>query len=158
MNVKNYKTVICTAAAVAFLGAAFFCGFKIYSHYQQIDEQTEAFVEIAEVVENVEPEEEPPRDKDIPVSEGEDILAKYKELYLQNEDMVGWIAIDGTSINYPVMQSRNSPNFYLKHSFEKEYPRGLRHPHKRQSGYLRTPHQRRQDVRGIGRLQIQELL
>jgi sortase B len=57
----------------------------------------------------------------MPVSEGEDILAKYKELYLQNEDMVGWIAIDGISINYPVMQSRNSPNFYLKHNFEKQY-------------------------------------
>ena len=61
MNVKNYKTIICIAAAVAFLGAAVFCGFKIYSHYQQIDEQTEAFAEIAEVVENAEPEEEPPR-------------------------------------------------------------------------------------------------
>ena len=121
MNLKKYKSIICIAAAVTFLGAAVFCGFKIYSHYQQIDEQTEAFAEIAEVVENVEPEEEPPRDKDTPVSEGEDILAKYKELYLQNEDMVGWIAIDGTSINYPVMQSRNSPNFYLKHNFEKEY-------------------------------------
>ena len=42
MNLKNYKTIICTAAAVAFLGAAVFCGFQIYSHYQQIDEQTEA--------------------------------------------------------------------------------------------------------------------
>ena len=72
-------------------------------------------------MENAEPEEEPPRDKDAPVSEGEDILAKYKKLYLQNEDMVGWIAIDGTGINYPVMQSKNNPNFYLKHSFEKEY-------------------------------------
>ena len=58
---------------------------------------------------------------DTPVSEGEDILAKYKELYLQNENMVGWVSINGTTINYPVMQSRNSPNFYLKHSFEKEY-------------------------------------
>ena len=54
MNLKNYKTIICTAAAVAFLGAAVFCGFQIYSHYQQIDEQTEAFAEIAEVVENAE--------------------------------------------------------------------------------------------------------
>ena len=121
MNLKNYKTIICTAAAVAFLGAAVFCGFQIYSHYQQIDEQTEAFAEIAEVVENAEPEKEPTRDKDVPVSEGEDILAKYKELYLQNEDMVGWISIDGTTVNYPVMQSRNSPNFYLKHNFEKQY-------------------------------------
>ena len=94
MNLKNYKTIICTAAAVALLGAAVFCGFQIYSHYQQIDVQTEAFAEIAEVVENAEPEEEPTRDKDVPVSEGEDILAKYKELYLQNEDMVGWVAID----------------------------------------------------------------
>ena len=78
---------------------------------EQLDNDTEA----------AEPEKEPPRDKDTPVSEGEDILAKYKELYLQNEDMVGWIAIDGTGINYPVMQSKNNPNFYLKHSFEKEY-------------------------------------
>ena len=121
MNVKNYKTIFCIAAAVAFLGAAFFCGYKIYSHYQQIDEQTEAFAEIAEVVENAKPEEEPPKDKDTPVSEGEDILAKYKELYLQNEDMAGWISIGGTTINYPVMQSRNYPNFYLKYNFEKEY-------------------------------------
>ena len=58
---------------------------------------------------------------DIPISEGEDVLAKYQELYLQNEDMVGWISIAGTTINYPVMQSRNNPNFYLKHNFEKEY-------------------------------------
>ena len=49
------------------------------------------------------------------------MLAKYQKLYLQNEDMVGWISIAGTTINYPVMQSRNNPNFYLKHNFEKEY-------------------------------------
>ena len=35
--------------------------------------------------------------------------------------MVGWLSIAGTIINYPVMQSRNNPNFYLKHNFEKEY-------------------------------------
>ena len=42
-------------------------------------------------------------------------------MYLQNEDMVGWIFIAGTTINYPVMQSGNNLNFYLKHNFEKEY-------------------------------------
>ena len=51
----------------------------------------------------------------------EDVLAKYKELYLQNEDMVGWISIAGTTVNYPVMQTPNDPNFYLKHNFEKAY-------------------------------------
>ena len=35
MNLKNYKCILCTAAAVALLGAAVFCGFKIYSHYKR---------------------------------------------------------------------------------------------------------------------------
>lgn len=116
---KKYQSVICIVAAVALLGAAAFCGWHIYHHYAQVDEQTEAFAEIAEVVENAPAEEETP--EDTPVSEGEDILTKYKELYLQNEDMAGWISIDGTTINYPVMQTKNNPNFYLKHNFEKEY-------------------------------------
>jgi sortase B len=119
MSMKKYKSIICMITAVCLLGAAVFCGFHIYYHYTQIDEQTEAFAKIAEVVANV-PDEEPlPEDK--PVREGEDILAKYKELYLKNEDMVGWISIADTTINYPVMQSKNKPNFYLKHNFEKSY-------------------------------------
>ena len=74
-----------------------YCGFHIYHHYAQVEEQTEAFEQIAEVVEEA-PESEP-ASGDTPVSEGEDVLAKYRELYLQNEDMVGWIAIDGTKLN-----------------------------------------------------------
>ena len=35
--------------------------------------------------------------------------------------MVGWISIDGTTINYPVMQTKDNPNYYLKRNFEKEY-------------------------------------
>ena len=116
---KNYKSIICVVAAVCLLGTAAFCGFRIYHHYAQVDEQTEAFEEIAEMVEQAPTEKTVP--DDTPVSEGEDVLAKYQELYLQNEDMVGWISIAGTTINYPVMQRRNNPNFYLKHNFEKEY-------------------------------------
>ena len=116
---KNYKSIICVVAAVCLLGTAAFCGFSIYHYYAEVDEQTETFEEIAEMVEQAPTDETVP--DDAPVSEGEDVLAKYQELYLQNEDMVGWISIAGTTINYPVMQSRNNPNFYLKHNFEKEY-------------------------------------
>ena len=116
---KNYKSIICVVAAVCLLGTAAFCGFRIYHHYAQVDEQTEAFEEIAEMVEQAPTEKTVP--DDTPVSEGEDVLAKYQKLYLQNEDMVGWISIDGTTINYPVMQSKDNPNFYLKHGFDKAY-------------------------------------
>lgn len=49
------------------------------------------------------------------------MLAEYGELYLQNTDMVGWLSIVGTNINYSVMQTPNNPNYYLKYNFEKDF-------------------------------------
>ena len=46
---------------------------------------------------------------------------KYGALFEQNQDFIGWISIDGTNINYPVMQTPDNPDYYLKHSFEKTY-------------------------------------
>lgn len=46
---------------------------------------------------------------------------KYKALYEQNNDFVGWISIEDTNISYPVMQSIDTPDFYLKHGFDKTY-------------------------------------
>lgn len=37
--------------------------------------------------------------------------------------MIGWITIEGTRIDYPVMQTKERPNFYLKHAFDKSYNR-----------------------------------
>lgn len=53
--------------------------------------------------------------------EAELAMEKYRALFDQNSDFVGWISIDDTNINYPVMWTPNNPNYYLKHSFEKEY-------------------------------------
>ena len=44
-----------------------------------------------------------------------------RNLYLENADMVGWIQIEGTNIDYPVMQTVDEPNFYLKRGFDKQY-------------------------------------
>ena len=116
---KKYKKQICLTAAVCLIGTAVFAVFISIIIMHRWRNRTEAFEQIAEVVE--EAPESDPASEDTPVSEGEDVLAKYRELYLQNEDMVGWIAIDGTKLNYPVMQTKNNPNFYLKKNFEKEY-------------------------------------
>ncbi len=48
------------------------------------------------------------------------MLPGYAELYEMNNDLVGWIRIEGTEIDYPVMQTPSSPNFYLKRNFNKE--------------------------------------
>ena len=36
-----------------------------------------------------------------------------------NEDIIAWIEIEGTNINYPIIKNEN--NYYLKHSFDKKY-------------------------------------
>ena len=48
------------------------------------------------------------------------VLYEYQLLYEINRDMVGWIQIDGTAIDYPVVQTPNEPNFYLRRNFYKE--------------------------------------
>ena len=116
---KKYVMQICIAAAVCLLGAAAFCGYHIYEHYAHEAEQTEAFEQIAVKVEQAQEDES--QAPEIPLTEEETVLPEYGELFLQNSDMVGWISIAGTNINYPVMQTPNEPNFYLKHNFEKEY-------------------------------------
>lgn len=37
-----------------------------------------------------------------------------------NEDLVGWITIKGTKINYPVLQSKEDPDFYLNHGLDQK--------------------------------------
>ncbi len=50
------------------------------------------------------------------VNGGHDLVALHK----QNPDIVGWITIDGTPIDYPVMQTPAEPEFYLRRNFKKE--------------------------------------
>ena len=52
---------------------------------------------------------------------GEVWAARYKALTEENEDFFGWIHIEGTDIDYPVMYSPDSPGYYLKHSFWKKW-------------------------------------
>ena len=57
-------------------------------------------------------------DEEMAAEDAAKAYEKYGALYEQNNDFVGWIQIDGTNINYPVMQTPDNPDYYLKHSFE----------------------------------------
>ena len=60
-------------------------------------------------------------DEEMAAEDAAKAYEKYGALYEQNNDFVGWIQIDGTNINYPVMQTPDNPDYYLKHSFEKTW-------------------------------------
>lgn len=52
-------------------------------------------------------------DEDIEIP---DILTEYSTLYQKNQKLIGWIKIDDTVIDYPVMQTTNN-EYYLNHDF-----------------------------------------
>ena len=49
-------------------------------------------------------------------------LEEYQTLYNKNKKMVGWIKIEDTEIDYPVMQTVNN-EYYMDHNFNQEYDR-----------------------------------
>ena len=48
-----------------------------------------------------------------------DRIEKVKELQKENSDIVAWIEIEGTNINYPILHTTNN-DFYLNHNYKKE--------------------------------------
>ncbi len=58
-------------------------------------------------------------DKDTSVP---DILPEYEKIHQKNQKLIGWVKIDDTIIDYPVMQTVNN-EYYLDHNFNQEEDR-----------------------------------
>lgn len=121
---QNIKQNLFLCGAAAFAALFLFSGVMLARQYTDQKESAEAFDEIAALVQE-EPDTEAAEtepDDDAPEESVAALTAyeKYADVYAQNSDFVGWISIDGTKINYPVMQSAE-PDFYLKHAFDKSY-------------------------------------
>ena len=52
------------------------------------------------------------------------ILPRYRELYEQNPDLVGWLRMEGTRIDYPVVQVPGDNSSYLRRGFDRLYSTG----------------------------------
>lgn len=48
-----------------------------------------------------------------------EFIEKVKELHQENADVKGWVRIDNTNINYPLLQTDNN-DYYLTHNYKKE--------------------------------------
>lgn len=97
-----------------------FSGVMLFRQYADEKNSAEAFDHIAALVQDETPPTDAPQETESPQPE-QTAFEKYKAVYEQNSDFVGWISIDGTNIDYPVMQTIDEPNYYLKRSFEKQY-------------------------------------
>ncbi len=48
------------------------------------------------------------------------VQKKFARLYMQNNDFIGWIKIEDTDIDYPVMQSMYEEEYYIYRDFDKQ--------------------------------------
>lgn len=118
---RRRLALVCSLAAVCCLGY-----FGIYT-YQAVRTQQE-FARLAAFREH----------QDVPMREvysspvihytedGEriipDVLDEYKSLYNSNKRLIGWLKIDDTKIDYPVMQTTNN-EYFLNHNFNQQTDR-----------------------------------
>ena len=121
----NKKQKILIVGAALFAALFLFSGIMLAWQYADGRQSANAFDAVADLIQPV----GTPQPGTIPgigdATEEPDpeliALEKYGAIHEQNSDFVGWISIDGTNINYPVMQTIDKPNFYLKRGFEKQY-------------------------------------
>ena len=118
MRVKRMVTTrLFMAAACCLLYFGFYC----YEAYQTQKEnerlasrkENEMISSLYETQEIVHTDEETGQEKVYTV------LDEYKSLYNQNKNLIGWLKIADTNIDYPVMQTDNN-EFYLDHDVNQE--------------------------------------
>lgn len=48
---------------------------------------------------------------------GRSIQKGYRKLYKKNSDLIGWVTVKNTKIDYPVMQTKKDSEYYLHRNF-----------------------------------------
>lgn len=110
------KNLMIGAAACAAL--SLFSGVMLCRQYADQKQSAEVFRNISALVEE---ETSPANEPAETTPPKQTAFEKYSAVYEQNSNFVGWISIEGTNIDYPVMQTIGKPNYYLKRNFEKQY-------------------------------------
>lgn len=97
-----------------------FSCFMIVKEVSRREKEKDDFEKLEELVSSESPEPE----NENPVEEPEAKPASKRNLaplFEQNPDCIGWIYIEGTSVDYPVMHTPDEPQRYLRKNFEGEY-------------------------------------
>ena len=122
------RKVIGIVLMLVFIAGAVFSGVMFAKQYGDAKESEGTFSELQELAKDPAVTTTPTEETEGSTTEettGPEVVEtayeKYLPLYELNNDFVGWISIEGTGIDYPVMHTPDNHNYYLKHSFEKKW-------------------------------------
>lgn len=120
---KIVLNILIVVFALVFIG----CGWFLFRYYRDAKETEDQIGELEQIVEEseAEPDDAPDVADEIevkaPSGEKKHVLKRYKKLYKKNPDLTGWVKVDDTPINYPVMYTPQDNEYYLHRNFNKEY-------------------------------------
>ena len=103
------KKIIYIIVIILLIGIMLISSYFIFQDKKEDKKQENTFEELVDIAE----------DKN--TNDIKEDAINFEELYEINSDIVGWIKIENTSINYPVMQTKDRPQFYLRKDFYKKY-------------------------------------
>jgi len=116
------RKIICIILTLFLASSAAFAGYQIFREYSERKESADTYNDLENLISfpEVLPEKEPDEiissesGETEPVSAGPTV--DFTELTTINGDCVAWIYIEGTAVNYPVVQGTDN-SYYLKHLF-----------------------------------------
>ena len=124
------KKILFIITLVILLGVFIFSATYVLDYYINSAKQKGEFDELASMVESVQAqqptESQPLFDPDgegqtLPTEPTEPgMLPEYAPLFDLNPDIAGWMKIEDTRINYPVMHTPDRPDYYLYRNFKQE--------------------------------------
>ncbi len=130
---KKLFKVLYYVAMFILIGVFVGCSIYLISYYwqakkidKQVDELKDLFVEENDDIDYEVVEEEIIVNDEVKKTEfvyinGVKVQKKFAKIYEENNDFVGWLKIDGTKIDYPVMQTLSDEEYYLHRDFDKKY-------------------------------------
>ncbi len=113
---RKLLVALCTAGAVICFG--YFIAYYYLAQKTDVDYEQLASLKNSEVLASPKEEVLVVRGHEEEI-ELPDVLNEYKTLYNKNRRLIGWLKIDDTIIDYPVMQTANN-EYYLDHNFNQE--------------------------------------
>lgn len=119
---KLVYTLTVILLLLVFCISAYFVGSYIVESREQAQKNA-ALAELKNSIKDTESEETQQTDPEgtfgaAEIRDENGMLVEYGEIYAKNPDLVGWIRIDGTALDNPVMQTPDNPNYYLDHDFD----------------------------------------
>jgi len=117
---KKVRTILAYLILLVGIGLLVACGSYLLNYFHKTHETEKGFDAVRDLVQEIEIPKEQLNEDD-----GYELELKpkrdYSELYAQNSDFIGWLKIDGTPIDYPVMLTPTNEEYYLHRNFYKQY-------------------------------------